>query len=222
MAWAAITFAKFWGRRAERSASPMRTERVATGNRTLQALRSRYPSSVSSARDLCTVAGVAALIAWAPSTLADGPPERLQQEPVGALAAHYHPGRAVRGNLILAGTIVVGVAYGLGVIVAADSGFRGSSSALLVPVAGPIIAADAVTRSRNQCGFTPYSGVRDCNSSFLPIFLIGDAVVQGTGVLLIAAGIIFRDRVWVRNAGLTLVPTFGAANGPRVGVVGTF
>ena len=46
--------------------------------------------------------------------------------------------------------------------------------------------------------------------------------MQVTGVALLASGVVFRRKVWVRNSGFTLAPTIRVTNGPHVGISGTF
>ncbi len=85
-----------------------------------------------------------------------------------------------------------------------------------------MVAAANVEHSKYQCGFTPPSGPHDCNNPFFFFALVGDAVMQVTGVALLASGVVFRRKVWVRNPGFTLVPTIRVTNGPHVGISGTF
>ena len=163
--------------------------------------------------------------AWAPPASADWTAKRLPYgDTYDPPLTHYHLERETRWRLIGAGTVVFGIAYVLSVVSAAENNFRDGSAMLLIPVAGPMIAAERVAHSKWQCGFTPPSvpSTYDCNSGFFFVSLVADAVVQVTGAGLLASGLVFRRKVWVRDAGFTLLPTVGVANGPHVGIRGAF
>ena len=177
---------------------------------------------MSSARTLCCGLGLIGVIAWAPPAFADWLPERLPYSPHDPPLTEYHLGREPRWKLVWAGSIVFGVAYVASVGVAADNKLRDGSAFLIIPVKGPMIAAANVEHSKYQCGFTPPSGPYDCNNPFFFFALVGDAVMQVTGVALLASGVVFRRKVWVRNPRFTLVPTIRLANGPHLGISGTF
>jgi hypothetical protein len=177
---------------------------------------------MSAVRFLSCGVGLLCVIAWAPAASADSLPARLPYSPGDPPLREYHLEREPRWSLIWAGSIVFGVAYVWSVAVAADSKLRDGSAMLLIPIAGPMVAAANVAHAKYQCGFTPPSAPEDCNTPSFFFALVGDAIMQVTGVGLLGGGVLARRKVWVRNPGFSLVPTLRFASGPRLGIHVTF
>jgi hypothetical protein len=131
-----------------------------------------------------------------------------------------HPGRDVvmiqerspNTDLIGAGAVTFGLTYGASIVAAAASE-RESDQNLFIPVAGPWMAL---------------VGRGNCPGSVCPgepaakVLLVTDGVLQGLGVLQIAAGFLFpQTRTVTRAAKVHVAPTVGGG-GAGISAWGSF
>jgi len=135
----------------------------------------------------------------------------------------YHVVRQVRKGLIIPGSIVTGVLWGLSLTGAVAADWDNSSGFLVIPGLGPWLMLIAGGAS-NHCssGQTqPYYSYCDDNSGLRSVLVL-DALGQTAGVALFVSGLAFqRTRVLRNDVTVSLAPiaqpgTHGLA------LVGTF
>jgi hypothetical protein len=119
--------------------------------------------------------------------------------------------RARRGPLI-AGAIVGGLGYGLGVLAAGGDDFENQKGWLLLPVVGPWITLGARDDScpkdaSGECCTEP-----GCPGSFAGPALVFDGLMQGAGALLIVIAFAAPQRWAVREteSSVVVVPQLGS------------
>lgn len=106
-------------------------------------------------------------------------------------------------GLVGVGALVLGVTYALGVGAAASTGFADQSGWAVVPIAGPFIAAGQRDLTCNQAG-DPLAAIRRCQQESLTdatavAILVGVGIGQLLGTALLMAGVLDRQRVWLRS-----------------------
>ena len=103
--------------------------------------------------------------------------------------------------MMIAGPVIVGSAYAIGLTVASTDNFPNSTGWLAVPVLGPWITLAA--RHRTDCVvddtvFDSCSGTSDDDSA-TRTFLILDGLTQATGAVLLIYGIASPKKVVARD-----------------------
>lgn len=129
----------------------------------------------------------------------------------------YYVQESVRRGPVIAGAIVLGVPYVIGVSVASGNNFEDATGWLVIPAIGPWIALG--TR-KNDCG----DSALDCtNDAAERTLLTLDGLMQTTGAVLFIWGLASTSRRLVRNdiVELTITPTL-VGSGYGVGAVGMF
>ena len=129
--------------------------------------------------------------------------------PVGPARLHYNDGdpvpagyrvvhRSIQG-LVIAGTVVFCVSYGIALSVAMIDDFEDQTSWLAVPIAGPWLMM--WNRSRPDCDQNSGSGCVDRSlETILRFYLAVDGVAQAAGALMLAFGVAGRN-ILVRDYG---------------------
>ncbi len=120
----------------------------------------------------------------------------------GPVPAGYHVEERPRRGLVIAGTIVLAVPYGLGLAVAGGQNFPNSSGWLIVPGVGPWLTL--LTRHKSSsCSTSTDSGFNDCVDASLDdttrTFLIIDGLMQTGGAVMLIAGIASPKKVIARD-----------------------
>ena len=135
------------------------------------------------------------------------PPERPKtlhyQEGQPIPPGYYLDEGPIKG-LVISGSIVLGVFYGLALMVASADGFPNESHWLAVPVAGPFITMAA---REDRCDEDAYA--LDCVSdAMVRTYLIMDGIGQVAGATLLTVGLASTRRRLVRQdiADLTVAP----------------
>lgn len=138
-----------------------------------------------------------------PAPTDDRPKYLPYREGEPAPTGYYLEERARRGPII-AGAIVFGIPYALGLSIAAGADFDNQSGYLAIPVAGPWITMAA----RDECDDDPNDYDIDCaGDSTLRTFLVLDGLMQATGAALFIWGVTSKTHRYVRNdVGLRLSP----------------
>jgi hypothetical protein len=130
------------------------------------------------------------------------PPESIPYEG-GPVPAGYHVEERPRRGMLIAGPVILGVPYVLGLTVASSENFPNSSGWLAVPALGPWITLAARHRS-GTCAYSTYaSGCTDTIDSTVDnttrTFLILDGLMQGAGTILLIYGLSSTKHVLARD-----------------------
>jgi hypothetical protein len=124
-------------------------------------------------------------------------PARLRYEPGDPIPAGYHVVHRARNGLVIAGTVMFLVSYGIAFSVAMIDDFKDQTSWLAVPIAGPWLMM--YNRSRPDCNGDTGSGcVEQGLETILRFYLAIDGLVQAAGVGMLSFGMAGRD-VLVRD-----------------------
>jgi hypothetical protein len=118
----------------------------------------------------------------------------------GPVPAGYHVEERPRKGLVITGTILLAVPYGLGLAVAGGQNFPNSSGWLIVPGIGPWLTLASRHKS-GEC--TNSSDFNDCADTSLDdttrTFLIIDGLMQTGGAVMLIAGIAAPKKVIARD-----------------------
>jgi hypothetical protein len=158
------------------------------------------------------------------------PPPALPDQPKslpydgGEVRPGYHVEERVRRGPLIAGPIVFGVPYVLGLTIASEYDFRNQSGWLVVPVVGPFITA--ATRKKDCVSTYESSDTPDgeCQEEGgMRTVLIMDGLAQATGAILMLWGLTSPVKVQIRNdvAKVNVAPT-KVGTGYGVAAIGTF
>jgi hypothetical protein len=121
----------------------------------------------------------------------------------GPVPAGYHVEERPRRGMLVAGPIILGVPYVLGLTVASSENFPNSTGWLAVPALGPWITLAARHRS-NSCsddfnGGCSDGSLDDSLDSTTRTFLILDGLTQATGAILFIYGLASPKKVIARD-----------------------
>ena len=119
-------------------------------------------------------------------------PARLRYEEGDPIPAGYHVVHRSRQGLVIAGTIVFAVSYGIALSVAMIDDFKDGTSSLAIPVAGPWLMM--YNRSRPDCDSQTGNGcVEQSLETILRFYLALDGVAQAAGVGMLSFGMAGRQ-----------------------------
>jgi hypothetical protein len=155
------------------------------------------------------------------------PPRELKYVEGESAPSGYRYDESARRGPIVAGALVAGIPYVIGLYVAAVAGFENSSGWLAVPVLGPwtMIATrdygDACD-SRDEEN-RPRDGLRCLGETWLVMLLVLDGMMQTGGAALITIGYAAPKKRWIREdaASLQLSP-MRVGSGYGLGLNGAF
>jgi hypothetical protein len=119
-------------------------------------------------------------------------PARLRYEEGDPIPAGYHVVHRARNGLVIGGTVLFAVSYGISLSVAMIDDFKHETKWLAIPVAGPWLMM--YERSRPTCDSQTGSGcVEESLETILRFYLAVDGVAQAAGVTMLSFGISGRD-----------------------------
>jgi hypothetical protein len=119
-------------------------------------------------------------------------PARLRYEEGDPIPAGYHVVQRSRQGLVIAGTIVFAVSYGIALTVALVDDFKDQTGSLAIPVAGPWLMM--YSRSRPSCDSQTGAGcIEETAETILRFYLAVDGVAQAAGVGLLSFGVAGRQ-----------------------------
>jgi hypothetical protein len=130
------------------------------------------------------------------------PPRAPESVPYdgGPVPSGYHVEERPRRGMLIAGPVIIGSAYAIGLTVASSDNFPNSTGWLAVPVLGPWITLAA--RHRTDCVVND-TEFDTCDSttddSTTRTFLILDGLTQATGAILLIYGIASPKKVVARD-----------------------
>lgn len=135
----------------------------------------------------------------------------------------YYLEQSVRRGPVIAGSIVFGVAYTLGLSIAGGNNFSNQSGWLALPVAGPWLA---LAQRRDSCSSnSTFGGCVDSaiGGAWARTGLVMDGLAQATGAALFIWGVTSHTRRLVRDdvARVEILPTT-VGSGYGVGAFGRF
>jgi hypothetical protein len=140
--------------------------------------------------------------------------------------AGYRVVREPRRGLVIAGSIVGGIAYGFSVVGAVGDDFKNKSAPLLLPVVGPWIMLAIGGASDKSCDYssTTYTYDSNCGDrAGLRTALALDGMMQVAGATMLAFGIGYpKTRLIPSSTGLSIAPVWLARNAYGVGATGRF
>jgi hypothetical protein len=150
-------------------------------------------------------------------------PARLRYEEGDPIPAGYHVVHRSRQGLVIAGTIVFAVSYGIALSVAMIDDFKDGTGSLAIPVAGPWLMM--YNRTRPNCDSQTGNGcVEQGLETILRFYLAVDGVAQAAGVGMLGFGMAGRQLL-VRDdsyAYVRLVPTPVGSSGYGATLLGLF
>jgi hypothetical protein len=120
----------------------------------------------------------------------------------GPVPSGYHVEERPRRGMLIAGPVIIGSAYAIGLTVASTDNFPNSTGWLAVPVLGPWITLAA--RHRTDSCVVDATGFDTCDSSTTDdsttrTFLILDGLTQATGAVLLIYGVASPKKVVARD-----------------------
>ncbi len=147
------------------------------------------------------------------------PPKELAYHEGMTVPDGYHLETSVRRGPVIAGSIVLGIPYVLGLAIAAGANYANSSAWLAVPAIGPWLTLGIRNHS---CGSQDVGC--DAGEVLARTFLVLDAVMQTTGAALLIWGVADRKQRVLRD---DVVRVIGVAptrvgSGYGLGLLGTF
>lgn len=141
----------------------------------------------------------------------------------GPIPPGYHLETRARRGLVIAGAVVTGVPWALGVTIAGGSDFPNHSGWLLLPAVGPWLTL--LTRNESNCSSS--STTNDVCDSGVKTVLIMDGLMQTAGTVMFIAGlaspkvVVARDLVG-SNLNLRFNPAPIGRQGYGAVISGTF
>lgn len=142
--------------------------------------------------------------------------------------AGYRVIQEPRRGLVIAGSIVLGISYGLSVVGAVGADFDDKSGTLMVPVLGPwlmLALGGAKDRSCERIdGMVTISSSNYCGDrSGLRAMLTLDGLTQAAGAIMLTTGFALpRTRLVRNNFEVSLTPMPLARDGYGIGAIGRF
>lgn len=142
--------------------------------------------------------------------------------------AGYRVIQEPRRGLVIAGSIVLGISYGLSVVGAVGADFEDKSGTLMVPVLGPwlmLALGGAKDRSCDSIdGMVTFSSSSYCGDrSGLRAMLTLDGLTQAAGAIMLTTGFALpRTRLVRNNFEVSLTPMSLARDGYGLGAIGKF
>jgi len=119
-------------------------------------------------------------------------PARLRYEDGDPVPAGYRVVNRARTGLVIAGTVMFCVSYGIAVSVAMIDDFEDQTNWLTIPIAGPWLMM--WNRSRPDCDANSGDGCIDRSlETILRFYLAVDGVVQAAGAAMLAFGVAGRN-----------------------------
>jgi hypothetical protein len=135
----------------------------------------------------------------------------------------YRVVKQARRGLVIAGSIVGGIAYGLSITGATSADFDNKSGSLLVPVLGPWIMLALGGAKDEPCSSAYYISSSCGDRSGLRGALVLDGLMQGAGAAMLIAGIaVPRARLVRKDVTVSMLPMTLGKDGYGLGAVGQF
>lgn len=140
--------------------------------------------------------------------------------------AGYRVVQESRRGLVIAGSIVGGIAYGFSVVGAVGADFEDKSATLMAPVLGPwlmLAMGGAKDRSCDYNDTVVFSSSYCGDRSGLRAALTLDGLTQAAGAIMLTVGLAYpRARLVRQNFQVSLSPMPLARDGYGLGAVGSF
>jgi hypothetical protein len=154
------------------------------------------------------------------------PPAELPYKEGAPIPVGYHIEERPRKGLLIAGYLVAGIPYGIGLFAAISADFDNQSGWLAVPFAGPWLY---MGRREYTCDETDDPNTDDgkegascLGEAFLVMGLIADGVMQAAGGTLLLVGYLSPKKHVVRDGVSWNVRPMRIGTGQGLGLTGTF
>jgi hypothetical protein len=132
------------------------------------------------------------------------PPAEYPYTPGDPILEGYHVEDRPRRGMVVAGYLVAGIPYGLGVLVAGAKRFENEMHWMLLPFAGPWLTFAFRERACNEIGETAFDSWHCVSDRMSEWLLIGDGVLQAVGGTFLLIGYTSTRPFAVRNDSATL------------------
>lgn len=134
----------------------------------------------------------------------------------------YHIEERPKRGLLVAGYLVTGIPYGLGLLVGAAKRFDNEMHWLVVPFAGPWLTFAFRHRACNEIGETAFDSPHCVFDRMSEWLLIADGVVQAAGGTLLLIGYTSTSPFAVRDGASLSVGPVLVGSGAGAGAFGTW
>jgi hypothetical protein len=118
----------------------------------------------------------------------------------GAVPSGFHVEERPRRGLIIAGSLLLGIPWAVGLSIASGSNFSNRSGWLAVPALGPWITLAA---RRNECSSYADGTARTCfddgTNAATRTFLVLDGLMQTAGTVMLVVGLASKNKVITRD-----------------------
>jgi hypothetical protein len=162
-----------------------------------------------------------------PPPVAYQPPAELPDKEGAPIPVGYHEEERPRKGLVIAGFLVAGIPYGIGLLGASSADFKNESGWLAVPFAGPWLfmgrrnyACDNNDDDANDPDDN--EGLSCVGEAFLIMGLIMDGVMQAGGGTLLLIGYANPKKHVIRDGVSVNVHPMRVGTGQGLGLTGTF
>jgi hypothetical protein len=149
-------------------------------------------------------------------------PKRMAYEDGQAVPPGYRVEQRVRQGPVIAGALLLGIPYVIGLTAASIANYEGQSKWLAVPVAGPWIMM--YERRRPDCTSST-SSTCDVDAGldgFLRFYLAVDGILQATGIGLLSFGLAGRKLIIRDDVAFVVRPMPIGSHGYGPAVLGRF
>jgi hypothetical protein len=149
------------------------------------------------------------------------PPRQLPYREGDPTPQGYRYVERTRTGMVVAGALVLGIPYTLGLYAAAAANFENGSAWLAVPGLGPFLM---IAARDDECAEREDVGDRfECAGEvLLTIVLVLDGLAQTAGGTLLVIGSTSPKRLWVRQDVAVSVGPMRVGSGYGLGAVGSF
>jgi hypothetical protein len=127
------------------------------------------------------------------------PPAELPYDETKPIPSGYHLDERVRRGPLIAGAIVLGVPYVIGLNVGAAASFRNHSYWLAIPLAGPFLTLATRDKACDKENKTTNDSLNCLGDIWVTMLLVLDGMMQTTGGILVGIGVGAKKQVLVRD-----------------------
>jgi hypothetical protein len=150
------------------------------------------------------------------------PPREIKYREGESTPPGYTYVERTRSGMVLAGALVLGIPYTLGLYAAAAADFENGSGWLVVPAAGPFLMIGARDSKCDDRDGDAGDALECAGDVYLTMLLVLDGLAQTAGAALLLIGVTSPKRLWVRQDLAVSVGPTRVGSGYGLGAVGSF